>query len=187
MFVLGEEKVTIFAAKIQIYTKSGTQHFATKLCKFTNFKMLLLRAVLKDLPRSKVSLLCKLSVVSHVKGYFRNFVMCTKYFLPTARLYWRADIIIFQFFFTTILSLQFQINLEPLRKKHSLYYAVWENYYIDIAIRITMTITFSCTILLYHLLRRNICTTHSYLNILCPFLNSACLIFRATPCSIRAP
>ena len=56
-FLLRVEKVTIFAAY---------KYFATKLCKFSNFKMLFL-AVSKDMPRS--NLVCYKNCPFHTKGY----------------------------------------------------------------------------------------------------------------------
>ena len=43
------------------YIFHSLQQFTTKLCKFTNFKVLYL-AVVKDWPKSKFSLSCKLSI-----------------------------------------------------------------------------------------------------------------------------
>ena len=41
------------------------QHFASKLCSFTNFKIMSFLDMVKDLPRPKFSLLSKLSIGSH--------------------------------------------------------------------------------------------------------------------------
>ena len=64
MFVLRAEIVTIFGSNMQTsqgYIFCILQHLVTKFCTFTNFNKLF-TGIYFFLPRSKISLTCKLSI-----------------------------------------------------------------------------------------------------------------------------